>query len=139
MKRFSTSNVVYAIVLLWSLSFLGGFAYGQEVPAPAPSPNEGGMTETTKPVACTVRPYDSIKTYLRNSHGEIGVVRFITDIGTGIEVFVNPVTGTSTVLEFIGEQKITCILGSGRGAQYNQEFFSPGKKTPSGILTTISS
>ena len=45
---------------------------------------------------------------------QVGVVRFLSSVGTQIEILANPVSGTSTLLEYLPQEQITCILGNGK-------------------------
>lgn len=125
MKRFFTSNVVYGLVLLWSLAFLGGFAYGQdlgeELPQEVPELQQGQMETLEKPVTCTGDAYAKVKKFLQDNHGERGLFRFITEVNTGIEVFVNPYTGSATILEFLPQSGVTCIISEGKNAEINSQ------------------
>ena len=46
-----------------------------------------------------------------------------------MEILANPVSGTSTLLEYLPQEKITCILGNGGNTEYNTNLFNvPGTK-----------
>ena len=126
MKRHLVSNVWYSIALIWCLSFLAGFAYGQD----------GAMQELQKPVQCTTDPYQKVKKFLRDKHGEVGMFRYTTDVPSGIEIFINSTTGSSTILEYLSDagNGITCIISEGKDAQINENAI---QFVPQGTPTAI--
>lgn len=112
MKRHSKFEVWYLIALIWSVSFLAGFAHAQD----------GQMQEMQKPVTCTTDSYQKVKNFLRTQHGEVGMFRYTTDVPSGIEIFINPTTGSSTILEYLPSENgngLTCIISEGKGAEIN--------------------
>ena len=129
MKRHLVSNVWYSIILIWSLSFLAGFAYGEE--------QDGMMQELQKPVTCTTDSYQKVKNFLKTQHGEVGMFRYTTDVPSGVEIFINPTTGSSTILEYLPDNGtgITCIISEGKGAEINSNVLQFVQK---GISTAIS-
>ena len=124
-------NVVYTLLLIWSVSFLAGFAYGEpkdRVPEQLPR-----IVEMGKPVTCTTDPYDVVKQNFQDSHREVGFMRWASDRGTAVEIIGNPDRGTVTVLEFVPENGITCFISIGTGLEINSLLFS---KKESGIRTS---
>lgn len=112
MKRHSKFEVWYLIALIWSVSFLAGFAHAQD----------GQMQEMQKPVTCTTDNYQKVKNFLKTQHGEVGMFRYTTDVPSGIEIFINPTTGSSTILEYLPSENgngLTCIISEGKGAEIN--------------------
>lgn len=132
----NTNIFLSGCVVVWSLTFLAGLAYGEPKQNDNPPPATGEMFGLQKPVSCTRDDYDEIKEKLKTSHGEIGVVRFNSADGTVVELVVNPSTGTSTLLEFLGESGITCIISSGGGTEYNTNLFQGIK--PPGVTPGVS-
>ena len=129
MKRHLVSNVWYSIILIWSLSFLAGFAYGEE--------QDGMMQELQKPVTCTTDSYQKVKNFLKTQHGEVGMFRYTTDVPSGVEIFINPTTGSTSILEYLPDNGtgITCIISEGKGAEINSNVLQFVQK---GISTAIS-
>lgn len=125
-------NVVYVIMLIWSISFLAGFASAEPKDLPEVEP-EPRVFKSSKNVTCTSDEYDVVKKNFQQSHGEIGIIRYVSDIQTGIEIIGNVDTGTITILEFIPPNKITCFISMGKGLEINSLLFS--KKEP-GIRTS---
>lgn len=124
-------NVVYTLLLIWSVSFLAGFASAEpkdRVPEQVPR-----IVEMGKPVTCTTDPYDVVKQNFQDSHREVGFMRWASDRGTAVEIIGNPDRGTVTVLEFIPENGITCFISIGTGLEINSLLFS---KKESGIRTS---
>ena len=123
-------NIVYAIMLLWSVSFLAGFASAEpkdrwdepkvEKEAPAETPR---IVEMGKPVTCTTDPYEVVKQNFQDSHKEVGFMRWVSDRGTAVEVIGNPSKGTVTVLEFIPQNGVTCFISIGTGLEVNSMIF----------------
>lgn len=112
MKRHSKYDICYLIALIWSISFLAGFAHAQD----------GQMQELQKPVTCTTDSYQKVKDFLKTQHGEVGMFRYTTDVPSGVEIFVNPMTGSSTILEYLPSENgegVTCIISEGKGAEIN--------------------
>jgi len=125
-------NVVYVIILIWSISFLAGFASAEPKDLPEVEP-EPSVFQSSKNVTCTSDEYDVVKKNFQQSHGEIGIMRYVSDIQTGIEIIGNVDTGTITILEFIPPNKITCFISMGKGLEINSLIF---KKAESGIRTS---
>jgi len=125
-------NVVYVIVLIWSISFLAGFASAEPKDLPEVEP-EPSVFQSSKNVTCTSDEYDVVKKNFQQSHGEIGIMRYVSDIQTGIEIIGNVDTGTITILEFIPTNKITCFISMGKGLEINSLLF---KKAETGIRTS---
>lgn len=125
-------NVVYVIMLIWSISFLAGFASAEPKDLPEVEP-EPSVFQSSKNVTCTSDEYDVVKKNFQKSHGEIGIMRYVSDIQTGIEIIGNVDTGTITILEFIPPNKITCFISMGKGLEINSLIF---KKAESGIRTS---
>lgn len=111
MKRFSKYDICYLIALIWSISFLAGFAHAQE----------GQMLDYKKAVSCTTDEYQKVKNFLKTQHGELPMFRYITSIPSGVELFVNPVKGTSSILEYIPDEGLTCIISEGKDTQINSK------------------
>lgn len=126
-------NVVYTLLLIWSVSFLAGFASAEPKDLPEVEPSERSVFQSSKNVTCTTDPYDVVKKNFQQSHGEIGMMRYVSDIQTGIEVIGNVDTGTITILEFIPPNKITCFISMGKGLEINSLLFS---KKENGIRTS---
>ena len=76
-----------------------------------------------KPVTCTTDPYDVVKKNFLESHGEVGLMRFISDSKTGVEIIGNPSTGTISILEFIPSNKYTCFISVGKRLEINSNVF----------------
>ena len=74
-------------------------------------------------VTCTMKPFEELRKEIMQKYGEVGVVRFLSSVGTQIEILANPVSGTSTLLEYLPQEKITCILGNGGNTEYNTNLF----------------
>jgi len=127
----NTKIFLSGCVVVWSLTFMAGLAFGE--PKQDDNSPTGEMFGLEKPVSCTTDDYDEIKKKLQKSHGEVGVVRFISADGTVVEVLANPSTGTSTVLEFLANREVTCIISTGGGAEYNTNLFKG--INPPGIST----
>jgi hypothetical protein len=114
------SWVSNAIVLAWCLSFLSSFALADEMETLQ-------MEPAKKPVYCTSKfEYDTVKSYFKEEYGEVGVIRYVTKVPSIIEVFISPKTGTTTILEFLLETNSTCVLSTGQGAEFNQNFGKSG-------------
>ena len=84
-------------VLLLPLSTMV-FAEPKDLPEEETRPQ---VFEAQKPVTCTSDPYDKVKQNFLKSHGEVGLMRYMGDVGTGVEIIGNVDTGTITILEFI--------------------------------------
>ena len=105
MNKGLTFNI---IILIWSLSFLSGFAFGETF-------------ETQKPVQCTTDEYDEVKLNLNKQYGEVGILRWVTAYGTAVEIMANPDTGSTTILEYLPERKSTCIMSPGKSLELNNK------------------
>jgi|TARA_Y100000389_G_scaffold150956_1_gene150622 hypothetical protein len=86
-----------------------------------------------KPVTCTTDTYDVVKKNFLDSHGEVGLMRFISDGKTGVEVIGNVDTGSITILEFIPSNKYTCFISVGKSLEVNSNIFDKAKE---GIQTS---
>jgi hypothetical protein len=84
--------------------------------------------QSQKPVICTNDPYDKVKQNFLQSHGEVGLMRYMDDTGTGVEVIGNVDTGTITILEFIPSIKATCFISMGKGLEINSNIFRKANK-----------
>ena len=126
-------NVVYTIMLIWSISFLAGFASAEPKDLPDVEPEPSRVFQSSKNVTCTSDAYDVVKKNFRQSHGEVGMMRYVSDIQTGIEIIGNVDTGTITILEFIPTNKMTCFISMGKSLEINSLLF--GKKEE-GIRTS---
>jgi hypothetical protein len=123
-------------VTIWIVLISCGFAFGEELPKDTEKPEQpftGEMFRLHKPVSCTNDSYEAVKGKLLSSHGEVGVVRWISAEGTIIEILANPISGSSTLLEYHPPSMTTCVLSSGTGAEYNTNIFKGIK--PPGIET----
>ena len=131
-------NVVYLIMLIWSVSFLAGFASAEPGDIrPGPIEPEGQQMprvfESQKPVTCTTDTYDVVKQNFFKSHGEEGLLRWVGDQQTAVEVIGNIETGTITILEYLPSNKATCFISMGKGLEINSLLF---KKAETGIRTS---
>ena len=84
--------------------------------------------QSQKPVICTNDPYDKVKQNFLQSHGEVGLMRYMGDVGTGIEIIGNVDTGTITILEFIPSTEATCFISMGRRLEINSNIFQKANK-----------
>lgn len=98
-------------------------------------PEERTVFESQKPVTCTADPYSKVKQNFLESHGEVGLMRYLGDNGTGVEIIGNPDTGTITILEFIPSTKATCFISMGKRLEINSLIF---EQKESGISTKFS-
>ena len=98
-------------------------------------PEERTVFESQKPVTCTTDPYSEVKQNFLESHGEVGLMRYLGDNGTGVEIIGNPDTGTITILEFIPTTKATCFISMGKRLEVNSLIF---EQKESGITTKFS-
>jgi len=137
-------NIVYAIMLLWSVSFLAGFASAEpkdlpkeepkvEKEAPAETPR---IVEMGKPITCTTDPYDVVKQNFQDSHKEVGFMRWVSDRQTAVEVIGNPNKGTVTILEFVPQNGLTCFISIGTGLEVNSLIFEQ-VRPQGGFLQTL--
>ena len=140
MKKLLFSIVVLLSILIWGIATA---AENKLSPSPIPDPeynNEqfelpelppdpDAMIAVAKPVTCTMKPFEELRKEIMQKYGEVGVVRFLSSVGTQMEILANPVSGTSTLLEYLPQEKITCILGNGGNTEYNTNLFNvPGTK-----------
>jgi len=136
MKKYSEYNTwLFVVLLMWSMSFLAGFASAADpliddnsTEAPKVQNEEqiippGKMAQVKKPVTCTQDDYNEVKENMRKSHGEIGLVRYYADQGTGVEILANPTTGTITILEYL-PNGLTCFVSTGTRLEFNTEWYS---------------
>ena len=110
---------------------LGGLLFSAVVfaePKDVPEEKLPQVFEAQKPVTCTSDPYDEVKQNFLKSHGEVGLMRYIGDVGTGIEIIGNVDTGTITILEFIPSTKATCFISMGRRLEINSNIFQKANK-----------
>ena len=126
-------NVVYVIMLIWSVSFLAGFASAEPGDVrPGPVEPEGQpmprVFEAQKPVTCTTDTYDVVKQNFFKSHGEEGLMRWVGDQQTGVEVIGNITTGTITILEYLQSNKSTCFISLGKGLEVNSLILKKAEK-----------
>ena len=98
-------------VTIWIVLISCGFAFGEELPKDTEKPEQPFTGEMF----------------------EVGVVRWISAEGTIIEILANPISGSSTLLEYHPPSMTTCVLSSGTGAEYNTNLFKGIK--PPGIET----
>jgi len=108
------SWVFDAIILAWCLSFLSSFAYAIE-----PTDETPRIYQSQKPVNCTTDAYDVVKKNLNANYGEVGLMRWVSDEQTVVEVMGNLNTGTTTILEYLPRSESTCFLSSGKGLEVN--------------------
>lgn len=140
MNKHSEYNWLFVVLLIWSMSFLAGFASAAdplideytstEEPKVLPQePDEkqeqiippGKMAQVMKPVTCTQDEYSDVKENMRKSHGEVGMARYYADQGTGVEILANPMAGTITILEYL-PNGLTCIISTGKRLEVNSEW-----------------
>ena len=120
-------------LILLSISFLAGFASAEPKDLPEVEAEPSRVFQTSKNVTCTSDAYDLVKENFVKSHGEVGVIRFVSDIQTGVEVIGNVETGTITILEFIPSTKMTCFISMGKHLEINTILFG---KSDKGIQTS---
>jgi hypothetical protein len=101
------------------------FAEPKDLPEEETRPQ---VFQSQKPVTCTSDPYDKVKQNFLQSHGEVGLMRYIGDSGTGVEVIGNVDTGTITILEFIPSSKVTCFISMGKRLEINSNIFQKANK-----------
>jgi hypothetical protein len=101
------------------------FAEPKDLPEEETRPQ---VFQSQKPVTCTDDPYDKVKQNFLQSHGEVGLMRYIGDSGTGVEVIGNVDTGTITILEFIPSSKVTCFISMGQRLEINSNIFQKANK-----------
>ena len=111
-------------VFLLPLSTMA-FAEPKDLPEEETRPQ---VFQSQKPVNCTDDPYDKVKQNFLQSHGEVGLMRYMGDTGTGVEVIGNVDTGTITILEFIPSIKATCFISMGKGLEINSNIFRKANK-----------
>ena len=120
-----------ALILIWSVTFLSSVAIAAPEDYVTPeSPEEQTLPQvftSDKPVTCTTDPYDVVKKNFLDSHGEVGLMRFISDGKTGVEVIGNVDTGSITILEFIPSNKYTCFISVGKKLEVNSNIFEKAK------------
>lgn len=126
-----------SLILMWSATFLSSVALAAPEDYVAPESPEvqtlPQVFQSAKPVTCTTDTYDEVKKNFLESHGEVGLMRFISDSKTGVEVIGNVDTGTITILEFIPSNKYTCFISVGRKLEVNSNIFEKAKQ---GIRTS---
>lgn len=125
-----------ALILIWSATFLSSVALAAPEDYVAPEIPQAEMPQvfqSDKPVTCTTDTYDEVKKNFLESHGEVGLMRFMSDSKTGVEVIGNVDTGTITILEFIPSNKYTCFISVGRKLEVNSNIFEKAKQ---GIRTS---
>jgi hypothetical protein len=108
------SWVFNLLILVWSLSFLSGFVYAIE-----PTDETPRIYQAQKPVNCTTDAYDVVKKNINVNYGEVGLMRWISDEQTVVEVLANLNTGTTTILEYLPRSESTCFLSPGKGLEVN--------------------
>ena len=111
-------------VFLLPLSTMA-FAEPKDLPEEETRPQ---VFQSQKPVTCTSDPYDKVKQNFLQSHGEVGLMRYMGDVGTGIEIIGNVDTGTITILEFIPSSKVTCFISMGKRLEINSNIFQKANK-----------
>ena len=111
-------------VFLLPLSTMA-FAEPKDLPEEETRPQ---VFQSQKPVTCTDDPYDKVKQNFLQSHGEVGLMRYMDDTGTGVEIIGNVDTGTITILEFIPSIKATCFISMGKGLEINSNIFRKANK-----------
>lgn len=120
-----------ALILVWSVTFLSSIAFAAPEDYVAPESPEGQtipqVFTSDKPVTCTTDTYDQVKKNFLESHGEVGLMRFISDSKTGVEVIGNVDTGSITILEFIPSNKYTCFISVGKKLEINSNIFEKAK------------
>jgi hypothetical protein len=125
------------LILIWSVTFLSSVAIAAPEDYVTPESPEGRtlpqVFTSDKPVTCTTDTYDEVKKNFLESHGEVGLMRFISDGKTGVEVIGNVDTGSITILEFIPSNKYTCFISVGKKLEVNSNIFEKAKQ---GIQTS---
>ena len=120
-----------ALILIWSVAFLSSVAMAAPEDYVTPESPEGQaqpqVFTSDKPVTCTTDAYDEVKKNFLESHGEVGLIRFISDGKTGVEVIGNVDTGSITILEFIPSNKYTCFISVGKKLEVNSNIFDKAK------------
>ena len=125
------------LILIWSVTFLASVAYaepGDVRPVePEPEPEvTPRVFQSAKPVTCTSDPYDMVKQNFQQSHGEVGLMRWVSDVQTAVEIIGNTSTGTITILEHLATGA-TCFISIGKGLEVNSLVF---QETVKGIKTS---